>query len=283
MKRLYLSSASILISVGLSAEIISLNFTGGRSTTSYALGSSDLAGLVGTEAGHSLGSTLVGNWNNLDGNSGSSGGSLLGSDGNVAVGVTVTWNADNTYDLPNTTGGSNTSANTTMMKGYLDNDSENTTTVTVSGLEALSGSYSVIVYVDGDNEEFWQRGDYTIGTTTVQNEDGENIDFNSGSGNNANGLFQTPVPTGSGGSNWPVSPNNSEGNMIIFSGLTSSSFTLNADPVSSSTTFARAPVNGMQIVGVVIPEPASGSLVAIFLGLALFMWTAKSRFGKRGH
>jgi hypothetical protein len=223
------------------------------------LGASDSAGLVGNELGNGHGGTMVGNWNNLSGNTGSGVGSLTHSAGAVVDGVTVSWSADNVWSLPSTTGGANTSANTTMMKGYLDNGSENNTSITVSGLEAVSGSYSVILYMDADNGDLWTRGEYTIGVTTVLNEDSEGINFNSGSGQNANGVFQLPDADDVGGI-WPVYPdNNSEGNMIIFSGLTGSSFTLTADPVSGQEGL-RAPVNGMQIVGVV-PEPASALLL----------------------
>lgn len=251
------------------AETISLNFTGRSSA--FTLGSTDLAGLVGNESGNSLGSTMAANWNNLNGNAGSNVGNLMDSSGVVVDGVTASWSADNVWDLPNTTGGSNTSANRNMMQGYLDNAFENTTSITVSGLGALSGSYSVIVYIDGNNSTNWTRGIYTIGGITVTNEDSENVDFNSGSGNNANGIFQIPVAGGVGNLNWPFSPNNSEGNMIIFSGISGSSFTLTATPGDSGDMdVQRAPINGIQIVGV-IPEPASALLVSVVAVIAFFI------------
>jgi hypothetical protein len=255
--------------LGARAETISLNFTGRSSA--FTLGSSDLAGLVGNETGNTLGSTMVGNWNNLNGNSGSNVGNLSLSGGNIADGVTVSWNADNVWDLPNTTSGANTSANTTMMQGYLDNDSESAVSITVAGLEALSGSYSVAVYIDGNNDTNWTRGSYTIGGTTVINEDSESVDFNSGSGNNANGLFQIPVAGATGNQSWPFSPNNSEGNMIIFSGISGSSFTLTATPGDAQDmNNQRAAINGVQIVGVV-PEPASALLMSTIFATAFFI------------
>lgn len=248
------------------AETISLNFIGSAGA-SGTLGSTDQAGLVGTESGNSLGSTMAGNWNNLSGNTGSGVGSLTDSSGSVVGGVTASWSADNTYALIDTTSGANTSANTAMMKGYLDNASENTTSITLSGLEAIDGSYSVIVYFDGDNEEYWRRGIYSIGAGSVTGEDSENVDFNSGSGNNADGLFQIPVSGGTGNLDWPQSPNNGEGNFIIFSGLTGSSFTLTADPTDTDSPLGqRAPINGIQVVGVV-PEPASALMLLAGGGL----------------
>lgn len=251
------------------AETIGLNFTGIDSA--HTLGASDLAGLVGNEAGNTLGSTMVGNWNNLNGNTGSNVGNLTASGGAVVDGVTASWNADNVWNLSDTTSGANTSANTTMMRGYLDNASDNAVTVTVSGLAALSGTYSVIVYLDGGNGDEWRQGIYAIGSTSVMAEDSEGVDFNSGSGNNPNGLFQIPVAGGTGNQSWPFSPNNSEGNVIIFTGLTGSGFTLTATPgASSDMSTQRAPINGIQIVGV-IPEPASALLISSVTLLGLFI------------
>jgi hypothetical protein len=252
-------------------ETISLNFTG--TDSAYALGSSDLAGLVGNETNNTLGSTMVANWNNLNGTN-STVGSLTSSSGVVVDGVTVSWSADNVYALGNTSLGTNTSANTTMMRGFLDNASAGTTTITVSGLEALSGTYSVIVYLDGGNGSEWRRGIYAIGGTSVEAEDSEDVDFNSGSGNNANGLFQIPVANGTGNQAWPFSPNNSEGNVIIFTGQTDPSFTLTATPQSSSDSALRAPINAIQIVGV-IPEPVSASLLSLIAAAA---WFIRRRF-----
>ena len=251
----------MLAVISARAEVISLNF----GAESGSLAPDDLAGLVGGEIGNSLGSTMVGNWNNLSGNSGSNVGNILHFGGAVVDGVAISWTSDNTFSLGDTTLGANASANTIMMKGYLDNASGNTSTITMSGLEAVSGSYSVIVYLDAYNGGQWRRADYTIGATTVTAEDSEWVDFNDGDGNNADGVFQSPVAGGIGNQNWPVTPNNSEGNMIIFSGLTGSSFTLTADPTGTSDGLYRAPINGIQVVGV-IPEPATIGLVSLFGG-----------------
>lgn len=268
MHKFFACGCVVLFAGSCFTETISLNFTGINSA--YALGSSDLAGLVGNEAGNALGSTMVGNWNNLNGNTGSNVGNLTDSRGVTADGVTVSWSADNVWDLPSTTVGSNTSANTTMMRGYLDNGSESTTTISVSGLQVI-GTYSVIIYIDGNNSTNWTRGTYAVGGTSVLNEDSESVDFNSGSGNNANGLFQIPVADGTGNQTWPFSPNNSEGNMIIFTGLTGSSFTLTATPGDASDmSTQRAPINGIQIVGV-IPEPVSASLLSLIAVAAWFI------------
>lgn len=259
-----------ILALGAGAEVISLNFVG-NAGASGTLGASDLAGLVGNESGNGLGSTMVGNWNNLSGNTGSNIGNLQHSAGTFADGVTVSWAADNLWSIPDTASGANNSDNTVMMKGYLDNVNESSTTVTVSGLEAVSGSYSVIVYIDGNNNDSWARGTYTIGGSSVISEDSEGVDFNSGSGNNANGLFQIPVAGETGNQTWPFSPNNSEGNMIIFSGLTGSSFTLTATPGEAmDMDNQRAVINGIQIVGVV-PEPASALLFCVVTVIALFV------------
>ena len=262
MKKIGSCVAFILVAGIASAETISLNFTGGGGA--YSLSSSALAGLIGNESGNILGSTVVSNWNNLNGATGTGVGNLTSSAGSVVAGVAATWSADNVFSLPNTTGGANTTANTTMMRGYLDDELTNAITLTVSGLQPLSGTYSVVVFADGANASVtnWLRATYTIGATTFLNEDSESVDFNSGSGNNANGLFQIPVAGGTANQNWPDSPNNNEGNVMIFSGLTGSSFTLTATPGNTLNDVpGRAPINGIQIVGV-IPEPATGILFA---------------------
>lgn len=53
--------------------------------------------------------------------------------------------------------------------------------------------------------------------------------------------------------------NNSEGNYVVFTGITGTSFTLNAG--GTAGTALRAPINGFQIIQV--PEPTSALLVAL--------------------
>ncbi len=202
------------------------------------------AGIPLEESGRT--DTFVSEWNNAPGTEGTLSG-LYGSDHVLYSEVTVAWSCGGgTWALANT---ADTDGNNRMMKGYLDcYASPNATTVTVSGLKSLMESYLVYVFFDGDNGGTWRPYSYTIegsaeGTQT--GEDSENTDFASTlAGQNPNGLFQRPIPGGTGNVFFqnPSVPNNGEGNYFFFSGLSSDSFTLIA-----SNAF-RSPVNGLMIV-----------------------------------
>jgi hypothetical protein len=146
--------------------------------------------------------------------------------------------------------------------------------VTFTGLSATE-PYSVVIYTDGANGEAWRRSSFSINGESVIIEDTENTNFNSGTGDNPNGLFQLPSEGGTGGT-WPVYPNNnSEANAYIFSNLTGSSFTLTIHATSASTSELRSVLNGMQVI---VPEPST--YAALFGGLALLVvWLRR----KRGH
>jgi len=162
-------------------------------------------------------------WNNGSGASGS-GLSLKDSTG-ATSGASAAWSASATYN----TGITDTAGSKRMMRGYLDTYSGSTSTVTVSSLPSsiTSKGYDVYVYSDGSNGSATRVYKYTIGASTIQVTDAVNADFN--------GTF--------------TQANNSAGNYVKFSGLTGSSFTLSAAPVSSSDPYLRAPINGIQIVG----------------------------------
>ena len=84
-------------------------------------------------------------WNNATGSQSSSPLTLVNETGAFS-GATVSWTSDNTWNTPI----SDVAGNNRMMRGYLDTGNTNPSTITVSGLG--SGTYSVYVYADGDNE-----------------------------------------------------------------------------------------------------------------------------------
>ncbi|HVT27631.1 MAG TPA: polysaccharide lyase 8 family protein [Lacipirellulaceae bacterium] len=192
---------------------IGVNFHGGGSTngTPALMGSADEAGILSDA-----------NWNNASGGSGNATG-LLQSDGTSST-AAVAWSAHATWSTPVT----DAAGNNRMMKGYLDTSDTSTTTVTVSNLPSTytATGYDVYVYCDGDNATVSRIGNYTIGTTTITATDSPNTDFT--------GTFTLG--------------NNATGNFIVFSNLTSSSFTLSAKGGSSTDTHPRAPVNAIEIV-----------------------------------
>ncbi|MBI1370771.1 MAG: hypothetical protein GC162_19215 [Planctomycetes bacterium] len=247
----------------LSADAVRAHFLSALGTSiginfgsdQQALAASDVAGHVSVEQA---------NWNNAAGASGSV--ANLVSNLNVNTGAAVSWSGStNTFAI----GGTATNGDQKMMKGYLDTSSSSTTSVTVSNI--AFHNYDVYVYFDGSNGNEWRKGTYTIaGFGTQDGEDSENRDFITDVNDNA---FQLPVPTGTGNlayaeriDYWNTAGNNDEGNFLVFHNVTGSSFTLTALAGAHGNTngnAGRAPINGIQIVGVV-PTPA-----ALPAGLAL--------------
>jgi hypothetical protein len=116
-----------------------------------------------------------------------------------------------------------------MMRGYLDTGNASPTTVSVSGLQP--GTYDVYVYVDGDNAGATHTGIYQLsgpGITSMS------VNLTDPPNTNFTGSF--------------IQANNSNGNYLLFSGITISGFTLTATPGQTSNNNPRAPVNGIQIV-----------------------------------
>ncbi len=252
-----------LVTIG-DAAMVGMNFAG-SDPLAGTLNAGDFAGLAGNEVGNSIGSTFASNWNMGFNNSGSLS-ALVDSSGATVSGLAISWSSFNTHKIPDVTSGTNNGgtggANPTLMKGYLDNGDSGSVSVSASGI--TYDSYSVVVYMDGDNGELWRRATVQLndGIHFLSDliEDSENVNFNSGTGENANGLFQAPV-VGMNPGDWPRDPNNSEGNIVIFTGLSGSEFTLTANNETFQGDFGRAAINGIQIVEV--PEPATMSLLAL--------------------
>lgn len=228
-----------------SATTISINFTDAGSVDSTML-STDIAGVAGTH-------TRVDNWNNVPGGNGTTPG-LIYSDGSASgASVQVSGSIGNWRITPLApTGGDDR-----MWKGYTDFDG-NTGTISITGL-SLSGTYDVYVYFDGDNGSNWRVATYTLGSSSFSAEDSENTNW--GAGQNTGKVYQHPVAGTGGNQTWPVSPNNNEGNYIVFTGVSGSSFDLLVQGTGGSTGTRRAPVNGIQIVQ--IPEPSATVLAAV--------------------
>src|SRR5437764_13431457 len=106
-----------------------------------------------------------------------------------------------------------------MMRGYLDNGNQNTTTVTVAGLPSSATGYDVYVYTDGDNGSdgsftgTYQISGSGITTTSIKATDPTNVNFN--------GTF--------------TQANNSNGNYVKLISIQATGFIIKAIPTSSST------------------------------------------------
>ncbi len=210
MSRLYVAIA--LLTVSASALIgapgaVSVNFMG--SATS-AMSSSDIAGVVAKSQ-----------WNNAVGAKSASALSLVDENG-AATGVKLTWTSDNTWNTP----AADVAGNNRMMRGYLDTGSGHASTVAFSGVPA--GTYSIYVYVDGDNFTASRTGKYQI----------------SGAGITTSAISATDLPNTTFSGTF-IQATNSNGNYVLFSGVgITSGFTLTATPGAG----LRAPVNGIQMV-----------------------------------
>ena len=215
------------------AQSFGINFTGGNNASAPTpMLATDVAGAVYQQA----------NWNNAAGTSGTVTG-LLNQAG-VATSASATWHADGTWG----SGTGTANGNFKLYNGYLDATGTSQTTVTVSGLSAagIVGAYDVYVYFTGDTVGGSRSGNYTINGLTQFSVDNT-------------GYTGTYVQaTGGDGNN---------GNYLLFEGLTGDSFTLSALPVNF-----RSPVNGIQVVGEAVPEPATLALLGVsalsFVGYA---------------
>ena len=205
-------SASALLTVssnrGSTGNPISIQFVG----NGVAMASSEVAGVL-----------PLSNWNNAEGASSGSPMSLTDSTGNATT-ATVSWRADDTWlesiaDQP---------GDVRMMRGYLDNGAQDTTTVNVSGLPGSGSGYNVYVYAEGStngsNTGIYQISGAGITTTST------NLTYTS----EFNGTF--------------TQANNSAGNYVVFTIPTVTAFTLSAIPSTASSIYERAPLNGIQIV-----------------------------------
>jgi Chitobiase/beta-hexosaminidase C-terminal domain len=208
------ASASFTVSSGSSSTVnsISVNFVG----TDVSMASTEQAGVVAET-----------NWNNASGASNSTGLALVDSTG-AATKTTLTWSADDVWESTIT----DEPGNVRMMKGYLDNADEDTTTVTVSGLPSNAGGYQVYVYAQGtSNGTTTSTGIYQISGTGITTSS-TTLTYNS----NFAGTFTQATAS------------SANGNYIVFTIPNVTGFTLSAIPSTASNGYERAPVNGMQIV-----------------------------------
>ncbi len=258
-------AAGLFPAASASAAVVSIDFVGNGTP----LLPTDVAG------NPNVAESFTANWNSAPGGSGTA--LPLVDAANQATGITLTYSTDlGGWALPNTGAGTNTSggANPEMMRGYLD--AQENGQVTLSGLSSYFSSYQVAIFFDGDNGGEWRVARYRITADGNQlfeasGEDSEGEDFNSGAGNNANGVFQVPTAGGSGDVDWPNNPNNGEGNFILSDLLTADTITINTAGTSNTL---RAPINGLQIIGTpAVPEPTALAL----LGLAAFPALARRR------
>jgi hypothetical protein len=201
--------ATLVVSSSSAPNAISINFVG-RGT---AMAASESAGVVAKT-----------NWNNASGVSGS--GLSLHDETGVVGAASVAWSSNNVWSTSIT----DAAGNFRMMKGYLDTSNTSVTTITVSGLPSHAAGYTVYAYFDGDNGSATRKAAFKIAgagitTTTIDGTDASNTNFS--------GTFKQA--------------NSSAGNYVKFT-INASGFTLTATPLSSTDSYPRAPLNGIQII-----------------------------------
>ncbi len=228
-------------------ETISVNFVGGSSastgTVINTLSSTDLAGAV-----------PVGYWNNAGiANFTPAGGTGTNRSGSInslvnSVGTSttasLTWNSNNAWSnpIPENT------PDDYLIRGYLDTTNTSTTTVELSNLEVGTGGYDLYLYVEGGTSANRvgrydvYEGSGTQGTLLGRIYRNEDRDHWDGDFDEATGASASSA---------------TEGNYLIFSGLSASSITVTATPEGNSGT-RRAPLNGLQVLpSSVSPGPSS--------------------------
>ncbi len=169
-------------------------------------------------------------------------GSLVAAD-NLPTSVGVGFTATSTYGDP-------TSPANALLGGTLIASSNNTGTVTLTGLTD-SGNYTLYIY--------GQNGGYNSDITTYS--------VTTGSGTPASGQFANTVD---GGSSSGIFYNNStNNNYTIFDATANATGTLQ---VSFTGGAGEGVLNGLQVVGVTpVPEPAVIGLLAIGSGIGLML------------
>jgi len=179
------------------------------------MASSEVAGVV-----------ALSNWNDAAGASSSSPLPLVDQNGNATT-ATVTWTADDVWDQPIT----DVAGNMRMMKGYLDNGQQNTTTVTVSGLPADANGYNIYVYTQGAANNSTNTGIYQISATGITTTSASATYTSTFSGTFTQATASSP-----------------NGNYVILAIPNVTGFKLSAIPSIASPGYQRAPINGIQIV-----------------------------------
>lgn len=201
----------------LSAQVsVGLDFVGGTSGVAVSnMGTSESAGVVAQTR-----------WNSLTGTSGTT--SALVNSANASAGLTVSYSSLNTWADGAI---ADTAGNNRMMRGYLDfNVNNGSSSVSVSGINSLM--YDVYVYTNGD--ENTRTGKFTLGNQTYWVKDQATF----------NGTFVQCTGTVDPGSAAAAVA----GNYMVFSGLTNTSFTVDAVGAYATDGVLRAPVNAVQIV-----------------------------------
>lgn len=177
------------------------------------------------------------------------------------------------YDAANTwrSGAGNTTANHTLMNGYLDdgNDNQPYVNLSLATIPGLFETYDVVLYINGDNAN-GANGRYWIETWTDSLTPGTVITEQVGVTNVAfSGTFVSAGSFASGASGNATGT----GNYLVFTGLTARNIRVRGAGNGDPEDFGRGPLNGFQLVDTTVPEPST----ALFGSLGLLALLRRRR------
>jgi hypothetical protein len=213
------------------SQILSIDFVGGMPNGSVAPW-----GTVVMAANETAGVKPAAHWNSATGSTGSLSSLVLAS--GAATTASASWSLTPIDGAIDTWSNSfvDATGDTRMMNGYLDPRSSTLpATISVAGLpDPMNRGYDVYVYcysnMDSPDTRVYE---YTIGQTTYS------VTQTGPSTSTFPGYVQASGADGGNGG---------AGNYVVFRHVTGASFSLTAQPETSTFGMQRAPVNGMQIV-----------------------------------
>ncbi len=228
-----------------SAASISVNFNSDRDAAAE-LGAAEMAGAPGF---------VVSGWNNFNGLESSPATSpitgttadvaspnmgVLSDDSGAAVGTTISWTGNNSWNTNNGTA----SSDNKLMNGYLDNNATNGASISITGVPYAL--YTVVGYFGSD-------GNGRSGTIGISGGPTYSYSTNSNLGGAFPGSYVQTTDTGAG---------NPSSNFAVFENQTAADFTLAITRGDNNSGF-----HGFSIIET-IPEPSLTALLSL-AGLGL--------------
>lgn len=158
------------------------------------------------------------------------------------------------------------SANDTLMNGFLDDGGSNEPLIIVdlkydgeAGADDIV-SYTVIVYVNGD-QTGQQLGRYWIEDESTQQSITDLVGIDNGDYTFGGPFVSAGTYSQTASPQLVAAPS---GNYIVFDGITADRIRVRGggNDDSGDRSYGRAPINGIQIVAQLVPEPSSAAIVA---------------------